>query len=63
MQSQGLGIHSNKISEDSTTKNTLKYLKTYLAHLPNWSKYLRYLKEGFHWVFVVRGRIHPDLTA
>ena len=55
--------HGDKIWADSTTKNTLKYLKTYSAHLPNRSKYLGYLKKGFHWVFVVRGRIHPDLTA
>ena len=29
MQSHRLGMHSTKIWADSTTKNNLKYLKTY----------------------------------
>jgi hypothetical protein len=38
MQNHGLGIHSDK--------NTLKYLKTYSADLPNQPKYLEYLKKA-----------------
>ena len=39
----------------STTQNTLKYLTTYSADMPNWSKYLEYfLKKSSHWVSVVR---------
>ena len=45
MQNHGLGIHIDKIWADSTTKNTLIYLKTYSADLPNWPKYLGYLKK------------------
>ena len=35
MQNQELGIHSDKIWADSTTKYNLKYLTTSLADLPN----------------------------
>ena len=35
MQNHGLGINSEKIWAESSTKNTLKYLTTYLANLPN----------------------------
>ena len=49
----GLGIHSDKILADSSnTKNTLKYLTTYSAGLPNGPKYLEYLKRH-HRVSVV----------
>ena len=39
MHNYGLGIHSDNIWPDITTKNTLKYLTTYSADLPN-RKYL-----------------------
>ena len=46
----------DKIWSDITTKSTLKYLKTYLADLPNQPKYLGCFKKVLisHWVFVVR---------
>ena len=40
-----LQIHSDKIWADSSTQNTLKYLKTNSADLSDWPKYLRYLKK------------------
>ena len=43
LQNDGLGIHSDKIWEASTTKNTLKYLKKFSPDLTNWPKYLRYV--------------------
>ena len=45
MQNHRLGIHSDKIWADSTTKNTLKYHTTASADLPNRLKYLGYLKK------------------
>ena len=45
MQNHELGIHSDKIWAESTAKNTLKYLTTYSADLPNLPKYLGYLKK------------------
>ena len=42
-----------KCEQFSTTKNTVKYLKTYSADLPNPPKYLGYLKKNFQWVYVV----------
>jgi len=53
MQNYGLQIPSDKIWADSTIKNTLKYLKTFLADLPNRPKYLGYLKKSSHLVSVV----------
>ena len=35
MQNHGLEIHSEKMWADITNQNTLKYLKTYSADLPN----------------------------
>ena len=35
MKNHGLEIHSDKIWADIATKNTLKYLTTYSADLPN----------------------------
>ena len=35
---------------ESTTKNTLEHLKTYLDDLPNQPKYLGYFKRSAHWV-------------
>ena len=46
MKNHGLEIHSDKIWADIATKNTLKYLTTYSADLPNWPKYLGYLKKN-----------------
>ena len=40
---------------DISTQNTLKYLSPFLAHLPNWLKYLGCLKKNTHWVSIVRG--------
>ena len=34
---------------DNATQNTLKYITTYLANLPNWPKYLGYLNKSSHW--------------
>ena len=45
MQNHGLGI---------ATQNTLKYLATYSADLPNWPQYLGYLKKKLSLVSVVR---------
>ena len=45
MQNHQLGIQSDKIWENSTTQNTLKYLTTYCADPPNWPKYLGHLKK------------------
>ena len=53
MQNYKLGIHRDKIWADSTTKNTLKYLKSYSADLPNQPKYIGYFKKCSHWVSVV----------
>ena len=46
MKNYGLGIHNDKIWEDNATENTLKYFTIYLADLPNWTKYLGYLKNS-----------------
>ena len=54
MQNHRLGIQSDKIWADSTTKNTTTYLTTYSTNLPNRRKYLGYLKKGLYWVSVVR---------
>ena len=45
MQNHELGIHTNKIWADSTTKNTLKYLETYSADLSKWAKIFGILKK------------------
>ena len=46
MQSQGLGIYSDKICADM--QYCKKYHKIpYSAHLPNWSKHMGYLKKPF----------------
>ena len=45
MQNHGLEIHCDKIRADSATNNTLKYLTTYSAEMPNRPKYLGYLKK------------------
>ena len=49
--------HSNKISDDSTSGNTLRYLTTYSADLPNQAKCLEYLKSS-HWMSVVCASAH-----
>ena len=54
MQKHGVGIHRDKVRAHSTPQSTLKYLKTYLADLPKWPKYLEYLKKSSHLVSVVR---------
>jgi hypothetical protein len=36
-------------------ENTKKYLKTYLADLPNWPKHLGYFENKSYHVSVVRG--------
>ena len=53
MQNHTLGIRFDKIRADSSSQNTLKYLTTYSADLPNLPKYLGYLKKSSHWVSVV----------
>ena len=53
-KNHGLGIHSDKTWADTSTKNTLKYITTYSADLPNRLKYLGYLKKTSHWVSIVR---------
>ena len=45
MQNLRLGIQSDKIWADSTTQSTLKYLAIYSADMPNWPRYLGYLKK------------------
>ena len=49
MQNQGLGMHSEKIWTNITT---------YFADLPNWPKYLEYLKTIYFLVSVVSGSSH-----
>ena len=39
IQNLRLGIHIDQIWADSITKNTLKYLTTYMVDLPNRRKY------------------------
>ena len=45
MQNHGPGIQSEKFWADCTSKNTPKYLTNYSADLPNWPKFLGYLKK------------------